>query len=550
MKCRLLILMFISFSYNLVAQTPEWQWVRNAGGDSNDNGNTICTDLEGNVYVSGYFQESASFGPHNIISTGGQDIFVAKMDISGNWLWVEQASGEEFENSFGICTDNFGNVYITGYFEETVNFGTISLTSFGNNDIFIAKIDNMGNWIWAKNAGGSAADHGSDLCIDVDGNILLTGYFKESVFFGTINLISYGAFDIFVAKLDTNGNWIWAKKAGGIDTDSSGGICTDTYGNMYITGVFEDSASFGSLNLNSYGAFDIFVAKLDTNGNWIWVKKAGGINSDAGLGIDIDTDENVMLTGSFVSNSAQFGSIHLINSGGQDIFVAKIDAESNWLWAINAGGSGYDRGSDIVTDSECNMYVTGYFFDTSSFGSLPLISNGQYDVFVTKVDTDGNWLWAINAGGDDFDESYDLCIDTEGNIYVTGYCAGLANFGTFIINCSGGSDIFVAKLSTTVQVEDIIISEEVKFSNFPNPFNPSTTIEFSIPNNSNIDLSIYNLKGQIIKTLIKDELNGGSHSIIWTGEDESGKSVSSGLYFYKLNVNGKTKAVKKCLLLK
>jgi len=241
--------------------------------------------------------------------------------------------------------------------------------------------------------------------------------------------------------------WQWAVSAGGTKWDSCSGICTDSSGNTYITGHFKGSASFGSTTLNSSGWFDVFVAKLDSNGNWQWAVRAGGTSDVHGLDICMDSSSNAYITGRFIG-SASFGSTTLNGSGWWDVFVAKLDSNGNWQWAVRAGGTNLVYGNGICVDSSNNTYITGYFRGWASFGSTTLKRIGESDVFVAKLDSNGNWQWAVSAGGTDYDNCYGICMDSSGNAYITGrFMGGSPSFGSTTLNCSGDWDVFVAKLS-------------------------------------------------------------------------------------------------------
>jgi len=425
-----------------------WLWAKKAGGTSPDYSWSIATDSLGNSYVTSYFWGTASFGDITLNSSGGSDIFVVKLDSSGNWLWVKQAGGTGYDESYGITTDSSGNSYVTGLFSGTASFGNITLTNSGYADIFVAKLDSSGNWLWAKQAGGTSDDYCYSIAIDSSGNSYVTGYFSGTASFGNITLESSGYNDIFVVKLDSSGNWLWAKQAGGIDYDESYGITTDSSGNSYVTGCFQGTASFGNTNLISNGYNDIFVAKLDSSGNWLWAQKAGGTDWDEGIGIATDSSGNSYVTGCF-SGTASFGNITLTSNGSADIFVAKLDSSGNWLWAQKAGGTDWDKGISIATDFSGNSYVTGFFKGIASFGNITLESSGYNDIFVAKLDSNGNWLWAKKTGGTDWDEGHDIAVDSSGNSYVTGYFAEFASFGNITISSSGNADIFVAKLDSS-----------------------------------------------------------------------------------------------------
>ena len=552
-KTRIIVLFTLLLMVNmvLIAQVPEWLWATQAGGSSDEKGYGITTDANGNNYVIGIFNGTATFGSYSITSAGDYDIFVAKMDANCNWLWATRAGGSEWDECSGITIDDAGNSYVTGWFQETSTFGSYSLTSSGGSDIFVAKIDANGNWLWITQAGGTSYDDGYEMIIDDTGIIYVTGSFYETAIFGSYSLTSSGGSDIFVAKMDANGNWLWVTQAGGTDGDRGIGITIDDTGNSYVTGCFKGTATFGSFTQTSSGVDDIFVAKMDATGNWLWATKAGGSSFDRGNGITIDNAGNIYVAG-FFYETATFGSYSLTSSGEKDIFVAKMDANGNWQWASKAGGIDGDEGKGITIDDAGSSYVTGGFSETVTFGSHSLTSSGSGDIFIAKMETSGNWIWASKAGGTYNDYGDAITIDDTGNSYVTGYFRETATFGSYSLYSSGSGDIFVAKLNSSVFAENGIISTINSLSNYPNPFNPETTIEFSIEQNQQneqIELEIYNLKGQKIKT-IPVILSGVEGSVIWNGTDNSGQPVSSGLYLYKLKVNGKTEAVRKCLLLK
>jgi len=277
-----------------------------------------------------------------------------------DWHWAQKAGGLSCDVGNSIAVDAYGNSYVIGSFSETATFGSTSLTSSGRTDIFVAKMDKNGNWLWAKQVGGAGVVGGRSIAVDAYGNSYVIGKFRETVTFGSIVLTSSGGSDIFVAKLDTDGNWLWAENAGGPDDDSGSEIAVDAEGNSYVLGSFKETATFGSTTLTSTGINDIFVAKLDTDGNWLWVTKAGGSHYDFCSGISVDTKGNSYVTGSF-SGTALFGTTALINTGFQKIYVAKLDNNGNWLWAKKTDESYYNGAGDIAVDAYGNSYVTGYF---------------------------------------------------------------------------------------------------------------------------------------------------------------------------------------------
>lgn len=185
------------------------------------------------------------------------------------------------------------------------------------------------------------------------------------------------------------------------------------------------------------------------NPTWEWAKGGGSYSIDYGYDVAIDKNGNSYITGKF-HGRALFGNITLISNGtieSWDIFVAKLDTNGEWQWAVSAGGPKTDQGNGIAVDDEGNVYITGVFYDVALFGDTILASLGYLDVFVAKLDTNGDWQWAISAGGADWDEGYDISIDSNGYIYTTGYFDASATFGTTTLYSEGYYDVFIAKLS-------------------------------------------------------------------------------------------------------
>jgi hypothetical protein len=543
------ILLIITFC-GLSAQAPNWMWAKQAGATGYDYGYDIATDLSGNSYVCGSFMGTASFGTFSLTSnSASMDIFVAKLDSSGNWLWAIQAGGPTDDWGRGIAVDNGGNVYLTGSFTGTATFGTTTLSNNGYPDIVVAKIGNQGNWIWANKAGGDAEDEGWDIAVDASGNSYITGYFRATAHFGANQMDSNNfTFDVCVAKISATGDWVWAQAGGGNGSDTGYGIALDNAGNAYVTGDFEGSATFGGIPIATYGAQrDIFVGQIATSGTWLWIEHAGGVSYDTGTAIAADSSGNSYITG-FYSGTATFGSHSLTGNADSQIFVAKLDNTGFWTWAQQPGGSVYGVGNSIDLDDNGNIYIAGSFTGTPSFGSVNLTSSGVLDVFAAKMDTSGNWLWGQKGGGSGNDNGEGIAVDISGYSYVTGTFSGYASFGATSYNYFGFSDIFVAKLALNgVAVDDNtnpppLVSALIAS---PNPFRNSTSIQIKIASQDagainaieEGNVAVYDLRGRLVKVLISKGLPSGT-TLAWDGKDMNGTLCRSGVYFVKYSLPG------------
>jgi len=536
MKKTLLLVLLLLCTTFIFAQSDVWQWVEQAGGIGNDYGRSITIDSSGNSYITGYFYGTASFGSTTLTTTGSGavDIFVAKLDSSGNWLWAKQAGGNNWDVGFGIATDSSGNSYVTGFFAESASFGSTTLTSSGGEDIFVAKLDSSGNWLWAKQAGGTSPDYGWGIAIDSSGNSYVTGYFEGTASFGTTNLTSSGVQDIFIAKLDSSGNWLWVKQAGGNNWDVGFGIATDSSGNSYITGLFAEFASFGSTTLTSSGQDDIFVAKLDNNGNWLWVKQAGGISSDEGFAITTDSSENSYVTG-YYQGTASFGSIELTSSGGNDIFIAKLGAEEPPLPVVLTSFSATISDQNYInltwiTQSETEML--GYYVMRSTQNDLSTAEVISPLIYATNTSQPNTYRYTDEEVTDSGIYYYWLqCYDYDGIFNIYGSVSIDYNLG-------GGDNPHSIPLVTEL------------LPVYPNPFNilfnSQLFIPFNLSDKSVVKICIYNTRGEMVKEIAVGEMNPGNYRIEWDGRDNNGIICGNGTYYLVMktgNYNYQRKAV-------
>jgi hypothetical protein len=246
------------------------------------------------------------------------------------------------------------------------------------------------------------------------------------------------------------GNVLWAKSAGNTGNDKGYGVVCDSSGNVYITGYYISSITFDGTTLTNSGYEDIYVVKYDNSGNVIWAKKAGGNNDDRVLSIATDNSNNVYITGYYYSTIFNLGTLTINNSGLNDVFVAKIDAFGNPVWLNNFGSTQGECGQGITSDSNGNVYVTGF---TNSLiinvGSDSLVNSGTTDLFLVKYDSLGNPIWIRSAQGTGYDYGMSAVCDQNGNIYFTGHNTSAAlTFGTITLNngpVNGTTRMFIAK---------------------------------------------------------------------------------------------------------
>jgi len=365
---RLILVILIILNSGLLAfsQNSNWVWARTSTGAVE--GSDLATDIFGNAYISGnFFSSSISFGPYALYNPdpGNSNACLAKYDSTGNVLWAKGPVGTSWCQD--IATDNLGNVYMSGYFTSaSISFGSYTFNKLGTVDAFVVKYNAAGDVIWARSAGGNGGNSsGNSIAIDFAGNVYLSGVFNSStISFNSVSISNIFGWDIFLCKYDSSGNAIWAKNI--IGSLRKTHLATDLSGSVYMTGSFNNStAVFGSTTLLNSGFDDIFIAKFDSSGNAIWAKSVGGNSSDEGACIITNNLGLVYISGNFNSSSILTESTSITNHGCADIFLAKYDSSGTELWAKSIGSAANDRTSTggLSTDGLGNIFMSGGFGD-------------------------------------------------------------------------------------------------------------------------------------------------------------------------------------------
>ncbi|MDE5115918.1 MAG: DUF4347 domain-containing protein, partial [Trichodesmium sp. St2_bin2_1] len=414
----------------------QFEWAKKIGGSSDDQARSMTTDSNGNVLVAGNFRgeiDIDSDGNIDLKSNGSLNGYVAKFDINGSFDWAKEIGGSSDDQARSITTDSNGNILVAGNFQGEIDIdgdGDIDLKSNGSRDGYVAKFDINGSFDWAKGIGGSSNDHANNITTDSSGNILVAGDFQGEIDIdGSINFISTsGSRDGYVAKFDTNGIFDWAKGIGGIGDDAPSSITTDSNGNLLVAGNFQgeiDIDGDGNNDLKSPGNMDGYVAKFDSNGNLVLAKQIGGFYYDSLSKITTDSSGNVWVGGFFYDkiDIDDDGNIDLNSNGIFDGYAAKFDSDGNLVFAKGIGGSDHDHVYGITTDSSGNVWVVGDFgseIDIDGDGDIDLKSNGSLDGYLAKFDINGSFDWAKEIGGIDEDVANRITTDSSGNVLVVG----------------------------------------------------------------------------------------------------------------------------------
>lgn len=377
---------------------------------------------------------------------------LSAQDLGQTASFAWHLASNESNNPKGIAKDSNGNIYVVGNFKGVGSFEATNPNSVGDYDVFLAKYSSEGVLIWVRTAGSLAGDISSDIAIDPNGNILITGYYFDAINFGGNILASSGVGDVFVVKYDPTGAVLWAKKAGGPGLDLGNSVDTDASGNVYLGGSYNGSCTFFGVNnitLNSAGGEDGFVAKLDASGNVLWAKSIQGSATQKANDVLI-SGTDLFVLGTF-ENTTDFGNSVSLSSGAGnvDIFIAKYNLSGVCQAAAGFGGEGTDEASRLAKDSNSNIWACGAIYQNATIGSFNLTSAGNNDAFFVKLNSSLSILNAKLFGGTNNDKANDIGLDIEGNVFLVGEFAGTITNGSKSITSNGGSDIFLCKFTVS-----------------------------------------------------------------------------------------------------
>lgn len=519
---------FLFFSCAFFSQVPGFSWAKQMGGVSSDVGISVCVDVSGNVYTTGTFRGSVDFdpGPGVAIMNGGSldDVFISKLDASGNFVWAKQIAGIGTDGGNEIKVDGLGNIYLTGYFDSIADLdpgpGTFTVSALGNYEIFVLKLDASGNFSWAahfNNINYNTFIH-QGVSIDVDnaGNVYTIGNFEDTTDFdpgpGVFNLWPVSPSDVFICKLNSFGSFVWAKSFGSGSVDQGRAIQVDALGNVYTTGVFGGFADFdpgpGVYNMSTNaGSLDIFISKLNSAGNFIWARSIGGKGSDGSNSMEVDASGNVYVTGAFVDTldmDPGVGTATVASASFNDMFILKLDSSGNYIWGKATSGTFVMAGYEVRIDASNNVYASGSFGGTVDFDPGPAtysLTSTNADAFVIKLNTLGNFLWVAQFSGSSGEDAYSVAINGQ-DIYLTGSFGNAPTdfdpgSGTYTMSSIGGTDVFVCKLDQSITTSIAESGSKSKLFIYPNPTASSINLT-ATEDISNSEIEVINVLGECV----------------------------------------------------
>lgn len=511
------------------------------GGEGADRGESLSIDEQGNTLVCGSMD---------------RDIFIGKYDSNHDLLWSFKISSSGYDECRGVEADPHGNVYVVGRLGGIADFdpgpGEHFLYSDVTYSIFIAKYNTEGGFEWAfdLDSGGTEISYGLD--VDEGANLYIIGDFVGVMDFDPgpteYKLDGEGARVYFIASYNTSGALNWAHTAQGPNGTSTGRDIEVKHGYVYTTGTIFPGTAIdfdpgpGRWILRGR-ANTAFVARYSTNGTFQWAEAlitgSGGIT---GHGIAVDENGHAVITG------------HDVQDASGESYLAKYDQNGSLIWMFNIENAAQyhnDIGWDVTTDFNGDIYVAGRFLGQPDFDPSKnryyLTSEGEsLDIFLAKYTTDGQFRWAFKVGSAYTEEATAVDVDELGHVSITGNFKGTSDFdpgpGVFDLTAvEGDRDMFVAHyIDGAAASEQGSVSglEFIKntptqilsgLSNHPNPFNPSTTIRFTLSEQSKVRLSVYDMLGRTVRVLLDETLDTGRHKVNFDAD-----ALPSGTYLYRL----------------
>lgn len=396
----------------------------------------VASDAAGNIYSTGYFTNTAAFHSFNVtsVSSGIPDGYVYKTNASGQMQWVTKFGGTGSDRGLSIRVDGSGNTYVTGYYYGLSTFGTFTLNSVsGTQDIFIAKLDPNGNFLWVRSAGGNMVDIPSNIAIDNAGNVIVTGSFQGIATFGTATFTSMinpstsvYSYDAFTVKYSNNGTYLWCKTGTAKYTDRGMDVVTDAFNDIYVCGQFSDTILFNNLHTNNI-MNAVYLIKYDAAGNEIWFRKASASSSIA-YALAVNSNNDIFMAGDFTGTMGFYGIINNFLTGtyNNKMFLAKYDKSGTYVWGAANSSQNYLSARNLALDNSGDAYIIGEFgctlTDFSDATDKGLYNSvGYSDIFVVKHSgSTGTRTWMRNVGGPAKDEAHGITLVSANNPVIAG----------------------------------------------------------------------------------------------------------------------------------
>lgn len=527
----------------MAAQALQTSWISTIGGSQFEENNSLAQAPCGDIYTVGFFQEN--FGPLSTFGQNREDGFITKYNDQGTLQWVQQLRGTSTDRINGIAITDDNSIYIVGEFRDKLYYNNDSLISAGRLDIFVAKLDSTGQFQWAFNTGNQLEDSAHDIDILSNGNLVLTGYFQMELPWGPDTLRTNTSRDVFVGCVQPDGTPLWASVLSGPSVDESNSIATDSSNCLYIMGSFRDYLYPNGATVAAEGGVDAFLAKYDSTGQLLWTEIMGGPAGDQGRYVTVDAEQNV-IAGGWISSYLSIPSSLTFITGDreEDIFAVKYDPTGNLIWAKVMGGTFDERIYAIETDENCDLYFMG------TLDSLLVINgdslrnrhlNRPTDIFILKYDSTGSYKWGQTLGHYYNDFCYDFIVPNSQALYIAGSYQDTSIFINDTLISDFGYDIFVAKFSMDTSLNIPLLpptAPSLPASLFPNPSKEQSVLMVELEKASALQVVIYDALGNIVYQYHTPLLTSGEHQMTLSRQE-----WPAGTYFVLVQSADKARVV-------
>lgn len=441
------------FEFNRRLDDPDWKyqpaeclWSMRAGGDGNDKIRGIATDKANFIFVTGEITENTEFGGHILPSAGKLDFVVAKLDPKGHVLWAKTAGGTGIDRGYGVSPTGDGGCFVTGHFQsETIQFGKTELKNSGDYDGFVVRLDGKGNFLWAKRFGGIGYDYGHGIATAPDGNAVVSGTITNQGDFGPQSIGIEKGKSAVLAKLSPTGEVKWVETASGTST-SGHNLAVGPDGAIYLGGLVRGQVTWSDTVSTDNKVQDISIAKYDAAGVFQWVSTTGGESNGLATSVAVDSKSgNICIAGMF-QGTAVFGEKTFTSQGGHDFYAAIVSPDGEFLAAHQGGGVGTDYGLGATSLPGGGFAITGELSKQGTFNGTVHQCVGERDLFVATLSGEGSVDSFTLAGGTDHDLSYGIASTDDGSVVVSGAFRNETKFGALKLFSRKGNDIFIAKL--------------------------------------------------------------------------------------------------------